>query len=80
MRLIDADHLKQEIRKGTRYFVRVWDTKGRDKWEMERDLSQRAIYDIIDNAPTIEANESREKGKWNYCPYCGVRLVNDEND
>ena len=55
MRLIDADALKQEIRKGTRYFVRVWDPKGREKWEMEKDLSQKEIDEIIDNAPTIDA-------------------------
>ncbi len=54
MRLIDADNLKQEIRKGTRYFARVWDTKGREKWEMVKDLSLKEIDEIIDNAPTIE--------------------------
>lgn len=55
MRLINADALKQEIRKGTRYFVRVWDPKGREKWEMEKDLSLKEIDEIIDNAPTIDA-------------------------
>lgn len=57
MRLINADALKQEIRKGTRYYVRVWDPKGREKWEMEKDLSLKEIDEIIDNAPTIDAVE-----------------------
>lgn len=76
-RLIDADALKQEIRKGTRYFVRVWDTTGREKWELEKDLSLKEIDEIIDNAPTIDAEPIRH-GKWlmndaygTYCSECG---------
>lgn len=83
MRLIDADALKQEIRKGTRYFVRVWDPKGREKWEMEKDLSLKEIDEIIDNAPTIDADEPRARGMFTdnervkvfrYCLYCGARM------
>ena len=68
MRLIDADHLKQEVRKGTRYFVRVWDTKGKEKWEMEKDLSLKEIDEIIDKAPTIEV-----------ALIVGERMENDDN-
>lgn len=84
MRLINADALKQEIRKGTRYFVRVWDPKGREKWEMEKDLSLKEIDEIIDNAPTIDA-EPVKYGKWEEylpeglrwkCSLCESRFVN----
>lgn len=68
MRLIDADHLKQEVRKGTRYFVRVCDTKGKGKWEMEYDLSLKEIDEIIDKAPTIEV-----------ALIVGERMENDDN-
>lgn len=86
MRLIDADALKKEIQKGTRYFVRVWDPKGRDKWEFEKDLSQKEIDEIIDNAPTIDAEPVRH-GKLMrteayphrlYCSECFKTLIRNE--